>query len=208
MDKKMPIKELISAIQRIASSQWCQATGGNFSTRIDEKTFLISRSGVDKQSITERDFIIVDLQGKVLDGLGKPSAETLIHTFIYQKCPETQTVLHTHSLAATIISRLDLAQSYVSLEGFEMQKSLQGITTHQIEIKLPIFQNQQDMQLICASLAQGWDKLTFNLGFLLSGHGLYARGTSTAEALRHIEGLEFLLECELNLRKLGKVIQR
>lgn len=202
MKETVLIKDLIQAIKRIASQGWCQATGGNFSTRIDVKTFFMSRSGVDKQSITERDFLILDIQGQVLEGVGKPSAETLLHAFIYEKCPETQTILHTHSLPATIISQLDKAQSYVLINGFEMQKSLNGVTTHQIDIQLPIFENQQDMQFMRESLSQRWHQLTFNWGFLLSGHGLYVRGNSTAEALRHIEGLEFLLECELNLRKL------
>ena len=39
-------------------------------------------------------------------------------------------------------------------------------------------------------------------GFLLSGHGLYAWGATAADARRHVEGLEFLLACHLEERRL------
>ena len=40
-------------------------------------------------------------------------------------------------------------------------------------------------------------------GYLIDGHGLYAWGRDMAEARRHLEAFEFLLHCELELRKLG-----
>jgi methylthioribulose-1-phosphate dehydratase len=40
-------------------------------------------------------------------------------------------------------------------------------------------------------------------GYLIDGHGLYAWGGDMAEARRHLEAFEFLLGCELELRKLG-----
>ena len=39
-------------------------------------------------------------------------------------------------------------------------------------------------------------------GYLIDGHGLYAWGRDMAEARRHIEAFEFLLACELDLRRL------
>jgi methylthioribulose-1-phosphate dehydratase len=39
-------------------------------------------------------------------------------------------------------------------------------------------------------------------GYLIDGHGLYAWGRDMAEARRHLEAFEFLLHCELELRKL------
>ena len=40
-------------------------------------------------------------------------------------------------------------------------------------------------------------------GYLIDGHGLYARGRTMAEARRHLEAFEFLFAAELELRKLG-----
>jgi len=39
-------------------------------------------------------------------------------------------------------------------------------------------------------------------GYLIDGHGLYAWGRDMPEARRHLEAFEFLLHCELELRKL------
>ncbi|MDR5106194.1 class II aldolase/adducin family protein, partial [Salmonella enterica subsp. enterica serovar Derby] len=39
-------------------------------------------------------------------------------------------------------------------------------------------------------------------GFLVRGHGLYCWGSQVAEARRHLEGLEFLFQCELQRRLL------
>jgi methylthioribulose-1-phosphate dehydratase len=41
-------------------------------------------------------------------------------------------------------------------------------------------------------------------GYLIDGHGLYAWGRDMHEARRHLEALEFLLGCELELRKLTR----
>jgi methylthioribulose-1-phosphate dehydratase len=38
--------------------------------------------------------------------------------------------------------------------------------------------------------------------YLIDGHGLYAWGLELAEARRHLDALEFLLGCELDLRRL------
>ena len=39
-------------------------------------------------------------------------------------------------------------------------------------------------------------------GYLIDGHGLYTWGSDMAEARRHLEAFEFLLDCELDLRRL------
>jgi methylthioribulose-1-phosphate dehydratase len=41
-------------------------------------------------------------------------------------------------------------------------------------------------------------------GYLINGHGLYAWGSDMAEARRHLDAFEFLLGCELEMRKLHR----
>jgi methylthioribulose-1-phosphate dehydratase len=41
-------------------------------------------------------------------------------------------------------------------------------------------------------------------GYLIEGHGLYAWGRDVAETQRHVEAFEFLLDCELELRRLQR----
>jgi len=41
------------------------------------------------------------------------------------------------------------------------------------------------------------------VAYLIEGHGLYTWGATVDDAVRHIEALEFMLECELWLRRIG-----
>ncbi|MBA3581130.1 MAG: methylthioribulose 1-phosphate dehydratase [Gammaproteobacteria bacterium] len=196
---------LIAAAQFIAAKGWCPATGGNFSQRLNDKTALMTASGRDKAALSAADFLTVDWQGQALGSELKPSAETLLHTNLYQLDATIGAVLHTHSVAATVLSVM--SGSGLKLHDLEMLKSLQGITTHETEVCIPIFNNHQDMTVLARQLRQQWTKKPIAWGFLVRGHGLYSFGSTMAEARRHMEGLEFLMQCELTLRQLGHAVQ-
>jgi methylthioribulose-1-phosphate dehydratase len=59
------------------------------------------------------------------------------------------------------------------------------------------------MQALAQSVATRWQQGALSWGLLVRGHGLYAWGRDMAEARRHLEGLEFLFACQLELRRLG-----
>ena len=101
-------------------------------------------------------------------------------------------MLHTHSLAATLLSKTELDQGCVTIEGWEMLKSLKGITTHDTSVNVPIIANSQDLQTLSESASVRLREAPH--GLLVSGHGLYAWGDDLKEARRHTEILEFLLE--------------
>jgi methylthioribulose-1-phosphate dehydratase len=174
--------------------QWCLATGGNFSVRIDASHCLITRSGTDKSQLSVDDLMVCDLDGIAADASLKPSAETPLHTCLYKLDERIGAVLHTHSVASTMVSRAE--QGDLVLRGYEMQKSIAGITSHEQQLVIAVLENSQNMVRLIEALRQ-----RFALGhlaacgFLVKGHGLYAWGTDLAEARRHVEGLEFLLSC-------------
>ncbi len=173
---------------------WCRATSGNFSLRIDDSYCLITQSGKEKSRLTPDDLMICDLSGQPVDQNCRPSAETPLHARLYQLDDSIGAVLHTHSIPATLLSRYHSAQ--VTIAGFEMQKALAGIDSHEAEIDLPIFDNNQDMHALADVVEQAWKKKAIAVpGFLIRGHGLYAWGRDGIEAQRHVEGLEFLFEC-------------
>jgi methylthioribulose-1-phosphate dehydratase len=109
-----------------------------------------------------------------------------------------------HTVAATVLSRLHLADGAIQLRGFEMHKSLQGITTHETDVDLPIFANDQDTDALAAAIEARLGQTPMVPGYLLAGHGLYAWGRTMDEARRHLEGLEFLLSCALEERRLAR----
>jgi methylthioribulose-1-phosphate dehydratase len=189
--------ELISAGRYLHSQGAVPATSGNLSARIDGQRIAITRSGCHKGFLEPGDIMQVDLEGRSLDGK-KPSAETLLHTSLYARYPGLGSVLHSHSPAAVLASRL--FEDAVILEDAELLKALEGITTHETRVVLPIFANNQDIAEL-ADEVEGY--LTANdeagtscYGYIIAGHGLYTWGESVTLALRHIEALEFLLGIE------------
>lgn len=73
---------------------------------------------------------------------------------------------------ATVLSRVEKSDALV-LEGYEMQKSLQGQHTHLDRVSIPIFANDQDIPALAARVAAYADTQTLRYGFLVRGHGLY-----------------------------------
>ncbi|MEY4211190.1 MAG: hypothetical protein RLZ92_1571 [Pseudomonadota bacterium] len=97
--------QLIAAGRFIDSKGWVPATSGNFSARLSDGTIAITVSGRHKGHLQRDDIMLIDANGDSLDGK-KPSAETLLHTSIYRRYPEVQSVLHPHSMNATLAARL------------------------------------------------------------------------------------------------------
>ncbi|NYF19182.1 methylthioribulose-1-phosphate dehydratase [Xanthomonas sp. JAI131] len=192
---------LIGNIRELSAAGWTPATSSNFSHRLDAAHAAITVSGRDKGRLVEADIMVVDFDGKAVGSDHRPSAETLLHTQLYRRFPEVGCVLHTHSPVQTIASRLYADAGHVRLEGYELLKALHGNQTHETAVELQVFANTQDMTVLAAQVDALLDRAPL-WGYLIDGHGLYAWGRDMAEARRHLEAIEFLLHCELELRKL------
>jgi len=187
---------LAEVVRFLAAKGWTPATSSNFSTRISHSSDLIaiSKSGRDKYAFSADDVMVVDSAGRaVAPADARPSAETLLHTLLYEDA-EIGAVLHTHSMWATLLTMTDNAAELV-IEGFELLKGLQGVTTHEHREVVPVFDNDQDMTRLAALVRPYWRDHPHIHGFLIRGHGLYTWGRNLAEARRHVETLEFLFEC-------------
>ena len=77
-------------------------TWGNVSGIDREKgLFVIKPSGVDYEKLTPEDMVVVDLEGKVVEGKLNPSSDTATHVELYKAFPKIGGVVHTHSSYAT-----------------------------------------------------------------------------------------------------------
>lgn len=190
---------LVALAHLFYQKNWSLATSSNYSMVLskDPLNLLITASGKDKQFLTVDHFVTVDESGQLSGSNNreqKQSAETLLHTVIASK-PGVGAVLHTHSVASTVLSNKYCDEGFLEIQGFEMIKaiSLDGIkVTHETCIKLPIFANSQDMVALSNQVNNKYH--TFPKAFLIAGHGLYAWGKDLSEAKRHVEGYEFLFE--------------
>jgi L-ribulose-5-phosphate 4-epimerase len=77
-------------------------TWGNVSAIDREKGIVVIKpSGVSYETMTVNDMVLLDLEGKVLEGTLKPSSDTATHLVLYKAFPEIGGVVHTHSTYAT-----------------------------------------------------------------------------------------------------------
>lgn len=193
---------IAAAGRRLGAQGLTPATSSNFSMRLDASHIAVTVSGRDKGALTADDVMVVDMRGNPAGTLARPSAETALHTQIYARFPESNAVLHTHSRTQTVASRLYAQAGVVRFDGYELQKAIAGHTSHEQAIDLPVFPNTQLMPELVERV-DAWIKSGNPLyGYLIEGHGLYTWGRDMAEAERHVEAFEFLLACELDLRRL------
>jgi len=174
---------------------WVFGTSGNFSAVVSERPLrlAITPTGLDKGALGAEQFLEIDEAARVLRGDGLPSAETGLHLAIVRTCG-AGAVLHTHSLWSTLLSDFFAADGAVALEGFEMLKGLRDVHTHEHREILPILENCQDIAQLAEKVQALLKRDPAVHAFLLRRHGLYTWGQDLAEAKRHVEVLEFLLE--------------
>jgi len=195
---------IVEAARDFATRGWTPATSSNFSMRLSPELLAITSSGHDKGKLTPADIMVVDLEGRAVGTSARPSAETLLHCQIYQHYPDMGAVLHTHSLVQTLASRIWAADGQITLGGYELLKAFAGYETHDASMRVPVFANSQDMAELCAHIDMYLQREPISHGYLIDGHGIYAWGKSMADARRHLDAFEFLLSCELEMRKLHR----
>ncbi|WP_150914127.1 methylthioribulose 1-phosphate dehydratase [Marinobacter halotolerans] len=190
-------QSIIDAGRFLYGRGWSPATSSNYSARLDEHHIAITVSGKHKGELAAGDIMVVDLDGQPVQSQARSSAETKLHTVLYQLFPEVGVVLHTHSVKATVLSRLCAADEPLVLEGYELQKAFAGIDTHESTLTVPVFANTQDIDALAERTAAWFRDNPEQPGYLIRGHGLYTWGRTMADCLRHVEAFEFLFECEL-----------
>ncbi len=93
--------------KKLITAGLTRGTGGNISVlEPKSKLMAISPSGMDYFETKPEDVVIMDLNGKIVDGFRKPSSEWRMHLIFYQKREDVGAVVHTHSMFATTLATL------------------------------------------------------------------------------------------------------
>lgn len=187
---------LLRAAADLSARGWCLGTSGNFSVTLDREPLrlLITRSGRDKGRLAAEDLLVVNAEGRPVGGEGAPSAEALLHCAIAEEAG-AGSVLHTHTVAGTLLGEHFSSRGELAVSGYEMLKGLEGIETHEAEVVVPVFANAQDMAHLAGRVRRLLASRPRLRGFLIAGHGLYAWGETLVQAKRHVEVFEFLFQC-------------
>jgi methylthioribulose-1-phosphate dehydratase len=189
-------RELAAVGRRFDRRGWVLGTSGNFSAVVGREPLrlAITRSGAFKGDLTEADILEIDESCATDQGrAARPSAEARLHIEIVRR-RNARAVLHTHSVWGTVLSDRHRTTDGLAIEGYEMLKGLEGVATHLHREWIPIIGNDQDMERLARAVADVLSSHPECHAFLLHRHGLYTWGDTLAQAVRHLEIVEFLLE--------------
>lgn len=185
-------RQVLEAAREISASGMVIGTWGNVSARAaDAAGFVITPSGMDYQSLTESDMVLVDYQGQVLEGRYRPSSETPMHLAIYLARADVQAIVHVHSPFATAFAVAGLSIPVL------LEETAQAVG-HEIEV-VPYAR--------CGSRTLAKHTVntlgTSGRSALLANHGLLGVGASMAAALKVCYVVEQTAQVGLYARLLG-----
>ncbi len=101
-------KEVLKANLGLVKNGLVLFTWGNVSARQGEYV-VIKPSGVEYEGMKAEDMVVVDLNGKVIEGKYRPSSDMPTHLELYKAHPEIGGIVHTHSTFATAFAQAERA---------------------------------------------------------------------------------------------------
>lgn len=101
-------EELVQLHLELPKNNLVVWTGGNVSARDAETGFVVIKaSGIRYEEMRTEHMVVVDLDGKIIEGNLKPSSDTASHLYIYKHRPDVGGVVHTHSAYATAFAAVN-----------------------------------------------------------------------------------------------------
>jgi L-fuculose-phosphate aldolase len=185
-----------NAIVQIGRRLWSRGlvagTEGNISVRLDDDRVLITRSDIAKGQLSPEDMLLVDINGKRLQGQHAPSSEMAMHLFVYRNRREITACVHAHPPYATSFSvaGISLADNILP----EVVVAIGGIPLTDYA--------PPGTDSVPKSLEPFIEK---NNAFLLRNHGVLTIGRTLDEAYNRLEMLEHYARIVHYAHQLGNV---
>ncbi len=185
--------ELVATSRRLHQMGWVANHDGNLSVRLHGDRLLITPTAYSKLDVDEASLIIVDLQGKVLEGRKKPFSELELHLAAYRARPEVEVVLHAHPPCATAFGLVGLELAPVAMPEIVVSLGDRIPTVPRAMPKTP-----EAVKGVEAAAALG-DAM------LLAGNGALTLGADLNQALLRMELVEHYAKILTAARQLGTV---
>lgn len=97
-------EELVATARDLLRSGLTEGTAGNLSSRLPDGNVVMSPSSVEYETMGVDDLVVVDLEGRVLEGDRPPTTEKALHLACLRKHPDIGAVIHSHALFATMFA--------------------------------------------------------------------------------------------------------
>lgn len=98
--------QILETLHKSVDTGLIRLSAGNISVRLDDGTVAITPASLPYDQMVPKDILIVDPDGRVLDGSHKPSSEAPMHLYILRHLPAFDVVFHTHSVSAMTFAAL------------------------------------------------------------------------------------------------------
>jgi L-fuculose-phosphate aldolase len=184
-------KKLVEICHKVYAKGFVAAYDGNISARTSNNTILITRSGICKGDVREKDIIEIDLNGKPISGNQKISTEHKIHLYVYKKRIEINAVVHCHPVYATIFALLG--------QGLEKHYLPEVLLTFG---KVPVCKYATPSTKDVAKSLEPY--INYSWAMLLENHGAITLGKSLDDAYFRMEKLEHAAKIIYLAKLLGK----
>jgi len=183
-------EELLGYAKKMEQKGLVVGTSGNISARKGDLV-AIKPSSVDYDTMMLEDIVLVDLEGRVIEGNRNPSSELKMHLAIYKNRGNVGSVVHTHSKYASVLAILGISippvlDEVVNYFGGSIECSKYGLPGS-------------------SELAQNAvEALGSRNGVLLSHHGALACGKDLKSAFENATRLERVAEIFVIASTIGK----
>jgi L-ribulose-5-phosphate 4-epimerase len=103
-------EQLVQLHLELSKNNLVMWTGGNVSARDAETGLVVIKpSGIRYEDMRPEHMVVLDLDGKIIEGNLKPSSDSFSHLYIYKHRPDVGGVVHTHSRYATAFAAVGKA---------------------------------------------------------------------------------------------------
>jgi L-ribulose-5-phosphate 4-epimerase len=166
-------------------------TFGNVSAfDVSRGVFAIKPSGVAYNKLTPNDLVIVDLDGKVVEGNLRPSSDTKTHAALYRAFPAIGGIVHTHSTYATAWAQARLAiPLYGTTHADHLAEDVPCTAIMTVEAAERDYEAETGTQIIECFRSRNPHETPM---VLVAGHGPFTWGKSADKAVYHAVVLEEL----------------
>ncbi len=189
-------RELLEICRQLPASNLATGSTGNISA-LDGETghVVIKCSSVPYSVMTEEDFALIDLDGRVIESRGgkKPSFETPTHLAIYKTLPEAKAVLHVHIAAAIVLAASqEVIQSHVTPTGRRLLRQPLPV--------IPFVENgtEEMARAVVEPLKRG------HVGVVIRNHGPFLVGDSPKTVFDRAVALRDVCEMYYQMLLIGK----
>ena len=109
-------QQLVDCIRMLEQSDIIDYNG-HCSVRLDDNRMLINVGSCQRSKVTVNDLVVIDMEGKVLEGKGNPPLEFHLHAGVYRARPDAQAAVHAHPKWSTYLTMVGAEYQPVYAQG-------------------------------------------------------------------------------------------